>query len=520
MYLLSTHGGSEKRSADQLCGDVGATIQRVADVVAGYFVSIIIALACFTFIGWIFLSSLLPQPPTIFLASRSGGRLMVCIELFTAVIVVACPCALSLAAPTAVMAGTGVGAAHGILIKGGVALEKAAQVTHVVFDKTGTLTFGNMSVSYAAISEDWNSNAGSVQLWWTLVGLAECRSEHLVGRAIRIGAKQRLGVESVDSLVGEATKFQTTPGLGITATVDPHAAISPYPYEVLLGNRPFLHENEIQLPAKLVEDAGITRVYIAINGKYAGLIELSDEIKPNASECIEALRCMNIDVSLVTGDDAGVARGTADVIGISPENVYAGKLPGGKQTIIENLQRQGQTVAMVGDGINDSPALTSANIGISFSNGTDVAVEAASVVLVNPDQLTDIPSSVHLSKAIFWRIKANLVFSCVYNAVALPIATDLLLPWGIRLPPLAASAAMVCSSVTVITSSLLLKRWRRPSWASQHTAFLRVKDHTWPGIQNLVVATRNIMSSRIWLPLGMKTRNRGRYTKVEGWHAV
>ena len=522
--------------------DVGATIQRVADILAGYFVPTIIGLAIVTFIIWTVLSNLLTYPPAIFLADVSGGRLMVCIQLFTAVVVVACPCALSLATPTAVMVGTGVGAEQGILIKGGIVLEKAASVTHVVFDKTGTLTYGKMSITDAIIDAGWNLSSRHVQLWWTLVALAESRSEHLVGKAIYNGAKRRLGVEYADALTGEAENLQVVPGLGISATVRASATLSPHEYGVLLGNTSFLRSKGVWLPEKVeqvsagrqvsedgfVEEIldgrttasnGTITVYAAINGDYAGLIELSDEIKPNVRECIDALGRMKVTASLVTGDELGAARSTAAVAGIPSEHVFAGVLPGGKKDIIKDLQRQGHTVAMVGDGINDSPALASANVGISFSNGTDVAIEAADIVLVHSDRLLDVPSSLHLSKAILRRIKANLVFSCVYNAVALPVAMGLLLPWGIMLSPLAAGAAMVCSSVTVIVSSLFLKRWRRPKWELQDTAYPRRYGSIWPKVQNAITAIERTTMEWTWRWRTTRQR-RTRYTRVENGDEV
>lgn len=461
-----------------------APIQRMADMVAGYFVPIIITLGLATFVAWMVLSHLLPHPPAIFLKEASGGRVMVCVKLCIAVIVFACPCALGLATPTAVMVGTGVGAEQGILVKGGAALETATKVSHIVLDKTGTLTMGKMSVSGAQIKDGWESSAEQTRLWWTIVGLAEMNSEHPIARAILLGAKSHLGLGPDGTLEGSTGEFSTTVGKGVSATVEPAASMGRKRYHVLIGNASYLRNQGIDVTAsneeaydepespsldgpsssKTAQHAGITTIHTAIDGTYTGTISLSDILKPSARAAIAALQRMKISASLVTGDQEAAAQHVAALVGIPPSNVHAGVLPSGKQEIIESLQASGHIVAMVGDGINDSPALATANVGISLASGTDVAMEAADIVLMKPTQLLDIPASLHLSKTIFRRIKYNLLLSCVYNAVGLPVAMGFLLPWGITLPPLAAGAAMACSSVTVVVSSLLLKFWRRPGW--------------------------------------------------------
>lgn len=464
-----------------------APIQRMADTVAGYFVPIIITLGLSTFVGWMLLSHILPHPPKIFLGDASGGRLMICVKLCIAVIVFACPCALGLATPTAVMVGTGVGAEQGILVKGGAALETATKITHVVLDKTGTLTMGKMSVSQFQQAGSWKSDSQRVSLWWTLVGLAEASSEHPIAKAILHGAKDKLGLGPEGQIEGNTGDFKATTGKGISATIEPLSAAERKRYAVLIGNASFLRKHGIPIPAsteeeydqsaaagqrstsgpsssKSAQNAGITSIHVAIDEEYAGMIGLSDTLKASARAAITALHRMNIGTSLVTGDQAAAAHHVAALVGISPENVFAGVLPEGKKSIVSDFQKQGQVVAMVGDGINDSPALATANVGISLASGTDVAMDAADIVLMKPNQLMDIPASLHLSKTIFRRIKLNLLLSCVYNAVGLPIAMGFLLPWGITLPPLAAGAAMACSSVTVVVSSLFLKTWKRPQW--------------------------------------------------------
>ena len=465
-----------------------APIQRMADVVAGYFVPVIITLGLATFVGWMVLSHVLPHPPAIFLSAASGGRLMVCVKLCIAVIVFACPCALGLATPTAVMVGTGVGAEQGILVKGGATLETATKIKHMVLDKTGTLTMGRMSVANAEIGREWDSNSERKQLWWTIVGLAEGSSEHPIAKAISSSAKGRLGLGVDGTIEGQVDGFKAIVGKGLSAEVEPAGGVGRTRYQVLIGNASLLRANGIDVPASpgdecspasrrnslaataltaeptSGESAGTTAIHVAINAVHAGTISLSDTLKPSARACIAALHSLGIRTSLVTGDQLPTARHVASLVGIPEENVHAGVLPGGKQAIVESLMKTGEVVAMVGDGINDSPALATASVGISLASGTDVAMEAADIVLMKGEQLMDIPASLHLSRTIFRRIKLNLLFSCVYNAIGIPIAMGFFLPWGVTLPPMAAGAAMACSSVTVVVSSLMLKLWRRPGW--------------------------------------------------------
>ncbi|KAK3115387.1 Cu(2+)-transporting P-type ATPase [Teratosphaeriaceae sp. CCFEE 6253] len=465
-----------------------APIQRMADVVAGYFVPVIITLGIGTFVAWMVLSHLIPRArlPAVFLKEASGGTLMVCVKLCIAVIVFACPCALGLATPTAVMVGTGVGAEQGILVKGGATLETATKIRHVVLDKTGTLTMGKMSVSGAEMAGGWKKE---VMLWWSIVGLAEGGSEHPIARAIHAGAKGKLGLAVDGTMEGSVGDFKAIVGKGLEATVEPGGGLGRQRYRAVIGNASLLRSHGIPMPStpedeydelsrrnsrtltastrgssSKGESAGITTIHAAIDGAYAGSVALSDTLKPSARACVAALHSMGIATSLVTGDQAATAQHVAHLVGIAPAHVHAGVLPSGKQDIVEGLQAEGQIVAMVGDGINDSPALATADVGISLASGTDVAMEAADIVLMKPDQLMDIPASLHLSRTIFRRIKYNLLLSCVYNAVGLPIAMGFFLPWGVTLPPLAAGAAMACSSVTVVVSSLLLRTWRRPAW--------------------------------------------------------
>ncbi len=453
-----------------------APIQRLADTVAGFFVPIIITLGLATFVAWMVLSHVLPYPPKVFLDHASGGKLMVCVKLCIAVIVFACPCALGLATPTAVMVGTGVGAEQGILVKGGAALETATKITHVVFDKTGTLTVGKMSVSKTDIQGEW-AGAGKKNLWWTIIGLAEMGSEHPIAKAIVLSAKDELHLGPEGSFDGSVGDFEAVVGKGISTTVETALSRERTRYDVLVGNAAFLTAEGINIPDFVEEpltatglappsarSAGITTIHMAIDKKYAGSLSLSDTIKPSARAVILALARLGITSSIVTGDTSASALVVAAAVGIDSADVYASSTPADKKAIVADLQSRGQVIGMVGDGINDSPALATADIGIALSTGTDVAMEAASIVLMSNTDLLAIPASLCLSRAIFWRIKLNLAWACMYNFVGLPFAMGFFLPWGLSLHPMAAGAAMACSSVTVVASSLHLKFWHRPTW--------------------------------------------------------
>lgn len=459
-----------------------APIQRMADIVAGYFVPTIIALGLLTFVSWMVLSHVLPpsECPEVFLKPESGGKFMVCLKLCISVIVFACPCALGLSTPTAVMVGTGIGAEQGILVKGGAALEIATKVTHVVFDKTGTLTMGKMSVPEIQLEQIWEANHWRRKLWWSLVGLAEMGSEHPIGRAILDTAKLELRIGSESMIDGNVGDFAATVGKGVCASVEPATSAVPKRYKVHVGNSSYLNSQGINLPADVVTtsladsdtgsskvpSSGTTQIYVAIDNAYAGVLSLSDTIKPSAAATIIALDRMNITSSLVTGDQYSTAAVVAARVGIPKANIHAGVSPDQKQKIIKHIQEQGTVVAMVGDGINDSPALATANIGIALSSGTDVAMEAADIVLMRPEDMLSVAASLSLSRTIFNRIKLNLMWACLYNVIGLPFAMGfgLMLPGHIMMPPMAAGAAMAASSVSVVGSSLLLKFWRRPGW--------------------------------------------------------
>ncbi|KAL8803448.1 MAG: hypothetical protein Q9200_006202 [Gallowayella weberi] len=514
-----------------------APIQRMADIVAAYFVPIIICLGLLTFTIWIVLSHVLINPPKIFLMPESGGKLMVCLKLCISVIVFACPCALGLATPTAVMVGTGVGSKQGILIKGGATLETATKIRHIVFDKTGTLTMGKMSVAETKLEPLWEANNWRRELWWSLVGLAEMNSEHPVGKAILNAAKTELGIGSDSMIDGVVGDFEATVGKGVSAIVAPASSIEQKRYQILVGSSLFLKSRNVRLPAeadtvpvsptqmrsgKPTEPAaGTTQIYVAIDNVYTGCLSLSDTIKPTAYATVIALNRMNIICSLVTGDQIPTALAVAEAVGIPTSNVHAGVSPDQKREIIKQLQARGTKVAMVGDGINDSPALATADVGIALCSGTDVAVEAADIVLMRPEDLLSVAASLSLSRSVFTRIKANLAWACLYNLIGLPFAMGLglLLPGGFMMPPLAAGGAMAASSVSVTVSSLLLRLWKRPRWMNveqleqeggrreelkeMSTTYDGGAGNTWGGIPRLARSLfgRSPRQEEVYLPL-------------------
>lgn len=461
-----------------------AQIQRIADTIAGYFVPTILLLGLLTFITWMILSHVLSNPPKIFVDAASGGKFMVCVKLCISVIVFACPCALGLATPTAVMVGTGVGAENGILVKGGAALETATKISQIVLDKTGTLTVGKMIVSKSKLAPTWENNEWRRKLWWSALGLAEMGSEHPIGKALLTGAKEELGLGSEEAIDGSVGDFQAIVGKGISAFVEPATNAERTRYRVLVGSIKFLRDNDVDVPAEEFNaseetnilaaslsskrpSAGTTNIFVAIDGSYAGHLCLSDTVKDSARPTIAALHRMGIKTAIVTGDQRSTALAVASIVGIPPENVYAGVSPDQKQDIIRQFQQQGECVGMVGDGINDSPALATADVGIAMASGTDVAMEAADVVLMRPNDLMDVPASIQLARSIFNRIKLNLTWACLYNVIGLPFAMGFFLPLGWHLHPMAAGAAMAASSVSVVCSSLLLKFWKRPKWMDE-----------------------------------------------------
>ncbi|RDW73072.1 p-type ATPase-like protein [Coleophoma cylindrospora] len=512
-----------------------APIQRLADTIAGYFVPFILALGLLTFATWMVLSHVLKNPPKIFVDEASGGKFMVCVKLCISVIVFACPCALGLATPTAVMVGTGVGAENGILVKGGAALETATKITQVVLDKTGTLTHGKMSVAKCDLVPIWSNSEWRKKMWWSIVGLAEMGSEHPIGKAILASAKEQLQIGPEDTIEGSIGDFEAAVGKGINALVEPATNAERTRYRVLIGNVKFLRDNNVDVPAAAVTSseeanvnasnsakaasAGTTNIFIAVDGIYSGHLCLSDVVKDSARSAIAALHRMGIKTAIVTGDQRPTALAIARLVGIVPEDVYAGVTPDQKQSIIRKFQSKGECVAMVGDGINDSPALATADVGIAMSSGTDVAMEAADIVLMKSDKLMDIPASIELARSIFRRIKLNLTWACAYNVIGLPFAMGVFLPFGMHLHPMAAGAAMALSSVSVVVSSLMLKMWSRPQWMEdalmEETGQLRKKGRGW-GLGGMVGRAHDMMDAIA----GKKAKEEGGYVPLRTMEQV
>jgi len=405
-----------------------APIQRLADKIAGRFVPVVICIAVAAFVVW-------------FGVAPHGERLAMALVTFVSVLIIACPCALGLATPTAIMVGTGVGARRGLLIKSAAALETAHKLTTIVLDKTGTITEGRPTVTaWIAPADD----AGLLRL----AASAEQGSEHALGEAI-----VRLALERGIVLV-RAEKFAAISGLGIEATVEGR--------HLLIGNARLMRERNITPDDTLLQkaaDAGETPVIVALDGAVAGTFTVSDPIKSNAKEAIGRLLGMGLEVVMLTGDNRRTAAVIAKQAGITDlKNVIAEVLPEGKSEEIKKLQAAGKIVAMVGDGINDAPALAQADVGIAMSTGTDVAMSAADITLLRGN-LNGVADAIALSHATIRNIKQNLFFAFIYNVLGIPIAAGALYPFtGWLLSPVIASAAMALSSVSVLTNALRLRR--------------------------------------------------------------
>ena len=407
-----------------------APIAQMADIVSGYFVPVVCVIALLAGIGWYF---------------GTAGDLKFALTIFISVLVIACPCALGLATPTAIMVGTGKGAENGILIKGGEALETAHKINTIVFDKTGTITEGKPKVTDVLV-------AGSVSKdrLLQLTASAERGSEHPLGQAIVLGAK-----ESELTLL-EAEQFDSLTGRGIKARLEGE--------DILAGNRKLMDEQNISLAgmeeiSDSLAEEGKTPMYVAINGELAGIVAVADVVKESSRAAIERLHKMGIEVAMITGDNKKTAAAIAKQVGI--DRVLAEVLPQDKSNEVKKLQSENRKVAMVGDGINDAPALAQADIGIAIGSGTDVAMESADIVLMRSD-LMDVPAAIDLSKHTIRNIKQNLFWAFGYNVIGIPIAAGVLhlLFNGPLLNPMFAAAAMSLSSVSVLTNALRLKRFR------------------------------------------------------------
>ena len=406
-----------------------APIAKLADVISGYFVPIVIALAVLSGLGWYFIG---------------GESEIFSLTIFISVLVIACPCALGLATPTAIMVGTGKGAEYGVLIKSGVALETAHKIQTIVFDKTGTITEGKPKVTDVVVI---NGIAQNYLL--QLAASAEKGSEHPLGEAIVKGAEEKgLEFKKLDF-------FKAIPGYGIEVKIDGK--------NILLGNRKLMIDSKISLVEleKISDELageGKTPMYIAIDNKMAGIIAVADTVKASSKKAIEKLHEMGIEVAMITGDNKRTAEAIAKQVGI--DRILAEVLPQDKANEVKNLQAEGKKIAMVGDGINDAPALAQADIGIAIGSGTDVAMESADIVLMRSD-LMDVPTALQLSKSTIRNIKQNLFWAFGYNIIGIPIAMGILhIFGGPLLNPMIAGATMSLSSVSVLTNALRLKRFK------------------------------------------------------------
>uniref|UniRef100_A0A8C3XVS8 Copper-transporting ATPase 2 n=1 Tax=Chelydra serpentina TaxID=8475 RepID=A0A8C3XVS8_CHESE len=470
-----------------------APIQQLADKFSGYFVPFIIIISTVTLLVWItigFINFDVVQkyfPHQNKHLSKAEVILRFAFQTSITVLCIACPCSLGLATPTAVMVGTGVAAQNGILIKGGKPLEMAHKIKTVMFDKTGTITCGVPKVMRMLLLGDMAKL--SLKKILAIVGTAEASSEHPLGMAVTKYCKEELGTESL----GYCTDFQAVPGCGISCKVRSveavlgqseqslneqnaylssvstvslgHNAAAPLTYSVLIGNREWMRRNGLLISSD-VNDAmtghemkGQTAILVAIDGALCGMVAIADTVKQEAALAVHTLQHMGIDVVLITGDNRKTAKAIATQVGI--KKVFAEVLPSHKVAKVQELQNEGKKVAMVGDGVNDSPALAGADIGIAIGTGTDVAIEAADVVLIRND-LLDVVASIHLSKRTVRRIRINLVLALIYNLLGIPIAAGVFMPIGIVLQPWMGSAAMAASSVSVVLSSLQLKCYKKP----------------------------------------------------------
>lgn len=405
-----------------------APIAKVADIISGYFVPIVIGLAILSGLAWYF-----------------GGQTgLFALTIFISVLVIACPCALGLATPTALMIGTGKGAENGVLIKSGVALETTHKLQTIVFDKTGTITEGKPKVTDIVVANGVKENE-----LLALAASAEKGSEHPLGEAIVKGAEDR------ELTFMKTRSFSAIPGHGIEVTIDDK--------NLLLGNRKLMDDRNISLDSlenssNQLASQGKTPMYIAMNGKIAGIIAVADTVKENSLKAIQKLHDMGIEVAMITGDNKRTAEAIAKQVGI--DRVLSEVLPEDKASEVKKLQDEGRKVAMVGDGINDAPALAQADVGIAIGSGTDVAMESADIVLMRSD-LMDVPTAVQLSKSTIKNIKQNLFWAFAYNTAGIPVAMGILfLLGGPLLSPIFAAAAMSFSSVSVLLNALRLKRFK------------------------------------------------------------
>jgi len=403
-----------------------AQIERLTDRIAAVFVPAVLAAAAITLVGW-----------------GSTGHWLVGLNAMVAVLIVACPCALGLATPTAITVGTGLGARFGILIKNAAVLEAAGRLTHIILDKTGTLTLGRLTVKKIVMVDDRIEPTRLLQL----AAAVEHDSEHPLARAIEAYAQS----QNIDLL--PVTKFRSTTAAGVKGCVEGH--------NVIVGRIGTLRDENVENVEALMElrdellDGNRTAVAVAVDGLAAGLIALSDQLKPNARQVVEQLRKLGIKPILMTGDHTSTAIAIAHEVGISEQDVMAEVLPADKQAMVKQYQKKGQSIAMVGDGINDAPALVAADIGVAIGGGTDIAMDAGDVVLVGGD-LAALPRMIRLSIATMRRVYFGLFWASAYNMALIPVAAAGLLH------PMLAAVAMSFSSISVVLNALWLRRCWKP----------------------------------------------------------
>jgi len=404
-----------------------APIAKLADIISGYFVPIVIAIAIIAGTVWYI----------------TGNSLNFSLTIFISVLVIACPCALGLATPTAIMVGTGKGAEYGVLIKGGEALESAHKIKTVIFDKTGTITEGKPKVTDIIVEEGITKEELLL-----LAASAEMGSEHPLGESIvKAGEEKNLELKKVD-------KFIAIPGHGIEVTIEDK--------NMLLGNKKLMDDRKIEITLQSESDKlateGKTPMYITINGELAGIIAVADVVKESSKAAIGALHKLGIEVAMITGDNRRTAEAIAKQVGI--DIVLAEVLPEDKANEVKKLQSVGKKVAMVGDGVNDAPALAQADIGMAIGSGTDVAMESADIVLMRSD-LMDVVTAIQLSKKTITNIKQNLFWAFAYNTAGIPLAAGVLYALGgTLLNPMFAAAAMALSSVSVVSNALRLRNFK------------------------------------------------------------
>jgi Cu2+-exporting ATPase len=436
-----------------------APIQRLADSISGYFTYGVLSLAVLTFLFWYVIGlPLWPEVMPVALGmahmdhtmTATSSMVLMSLKLAIAVMVVACPCALGLATPTAILVGSGLGAERGLLIRGGDILEALNQVDTVVFDKTGTLTLGQPTVTDIQALQNGLTRHDILQLAATV----ESGTQHPLAVAIQTAAQD----QSLPLL--QAEDFATEPGFGILATVLWQGT----PMPCILGNPPWLAQRGISLPelalevAKGLETAGKTVVYLGLGSDLVGYLAIADLLRPEAATVVQQLQDRGLTVQLLSGDRATVALAIAAQLHLPADQVIAEASPQDKVATLQALQAAGHTVALVGDGLNDAPALAQADVGISLQASTDIAVDTADVILM-ANHLSGLIDTLNLSRATVGKIRQNLAWAFAYNAIAIPLAAGILLPTlGTSLSPAAAGGLMAFSSVTVVVNSLLLRR--------------------------------------------------------------